>query len=140
MAQEQDKERAQPVARGWQVEALLDGKWVPQWPVDATREAAEKSMGFFEQTVEFRVVPLYAAPQPNAALADGWMDTINAPVDTDLVVAAEFFGPGDWRIKMGYLDSRTQQWIVRGASWTPTLWQYPPAPPTLNASKGEQPC
>lgn len=37
---------------------------MPQWPVDATPEAAEKSMGFFEQTVAFRVVPLYAAPIP----------------------------------------------------------------------------
>ena len=55
--------------RGWQVEALLDGRWEPQWPIDATREAAEKSMGFYAQAVEFRVVPVYAAaPQPEAAV------------------------------------------------------------------------
>lgn len=130
MTQEQDKERAQPVARGWQVEALLDGKWVPQWPVDATREAAEKSMGFFEQTVEFRVVPLYAAPQTNAALADGWM---RKPLTTAQMEAGReaIFSTGNPYCPC---DSKTFRKV---AQWVERHHRIEDTPPTLNASKGD---
>lgn len=169
MTDTNNTERAELVARGWQVEARLDGKWVPQWPVDATREEAEKSMGFYEQTVEFRVVPLYAAPQPNAALADGWIsvdDRLPEPgkavlLDIGLktpiramwaskhsVEAGDecpdawaeydegsdtYYCPEGWYEWNQYEETH---WAVSRAA---VAWMPLPAPPTLNASKEQQP-
>ncbi|MDT0140172.1 hypothetical protein [Acidovorax sp. PRC11] len=61
--------------------------------------------------------------------ADGWMPIETAPEGEAVLCAVEFDRPGDWRMKAGYLDSRTDAWIVWGASWTPTLWRPLPPPP-----------
>lgn len=61
---------------------------------------------------------------------NGWMPIETAPKDgTLLLFAAEFDGPGDWRIKMGYWSDDWNDWSLWGASWKPTRWQpLPPAP------------
>ena len=73
--------------------------------------------------------PLYLAAPPTAQ-AQGWRPLIEAPFDEIVLVAAEFDGPGDWRIKCGYLDKQTTSWRVFGASWEPTRWMPLPPPPT----------
>ena len=67
---------------------------------------------------------------PPTAQAQGWRPLIEAPFDEIVLVAAEFDGPGDWRIKCGYLDKQTTSWRVFGASWEPTRWMPLPPPPT----------
>ena len=74
------------------------------------------------------VLALLAAPP--TAQAQGWRPLIEAPFDEIVLVAAEFDGPGDWRIKCGYLDKQTTSWRVFGASWEPTRWMPLPPPPT----------
>ncbi|WP_322083962.1 DUF551 domain-containing protein [Burkholderia sp. BCC1972] len=62
--------------------------------------------------------------------ADGWVRVSDRlpPLGRDVLVAIEFFGPGDWRIKVGALNDRGQ-WCVFGGSWTPTHWMLvPPSP------------
>lgn len=46
---------------------------------------------------------------------------------SDVLCTAEFYGPGDWRIKVGYW--REGEWVVYGASWTPTHWMPLPVAP-----------
>ncbi len=77
------------------------------------------------------------APQPVEAplpaQQQGWQPIETAPPECRwLLLAAEFDGPGDWRIKMGYrstdLDS-FHGWKIVGASWAPTRWMPLPPPP-----------
>ncbi|WP_186257830.1 DUF551 domain-containing protein [Burkholderia gladioli] len=55
----------------------------------------------------------------------------------EVLVAVEFFEPGDWRIKVGYLGEQGG-WHVFGGSWTPTHWMPLPASPVDAARKGEK--
>lgn len=55
----------------------------------------------------------------------------------EVLVAVEFFEPGDWRIKVGYLGEQGD-WHVFGGSWTPTHWMPLPASPVDAARKGEK--
>ena len=54
------------------------------------------------------------------------------PAMNELVLlATEFFGPGDWRIKAGGRNSGMPGgWQVFGASWTPSHWMPMPLPPS----------
>lgn len=77
-----------------------------------------------------------AAPSADrqAEAKAGWMPIETAPKDGNLMLlAAEFDGPGDWRIKVGgYWQG---EWHVFGASWGPTHWMpLPAAPSALDAS------
>jgi len=63
-----------------------------------------------------------------ARLGRTWQPIETAPKDEVLLLAAEFHGPGDWRVKCGYFDAESGGWKVWGASWTPTLWMRPPLP------------
>lgn len=56
-----------------------------------------------------------------------WRSIETAPQDKMLLLAAEFDGPGDWRIKVGGFWDR--KWNVFGATWTPTRWMALPAAP-----------
>ena len=47
----------------------------------------------------------------------------------DVLVAKEFFGPGDWRRKVGHVRHEDSGWNIYGASWTPTHWMPLPAAP-----------
>ncbi|HGK4675225.1 TPA: DUF551 domain-containing protein [Kluyvera georgiana] len=47
----------------------------------------------------------------------------------DVLVSTEFFGPGDWRIKVGHIQSDSKEWHVYGATWEPTYWHPLPAAP-----------
>lgn len=47
----------------------------------------------------------------------------------DVLVAKEFFGPGDWRRKVGHVRHEDSGWYIYGASWTPTHWMPMPAAP-----------
>lgn len=47
----------------------------------------------------------------------------------DVLVAKEFFGPGDWRRKVGHVRHEDSGWNIYGASWAPTHWMPLPAAP-----------
>lgn len=55
----------------------------------------------------------------------------------DVLVAKEFFGPGDWRRKVGHVRHEDGGWNIYGASWAPTHWMPLPAGP--QEVKGERP-
>ena len=57
-----------------------------------------------------------------------WQPISTAPIDEIVLVAVEFDGPKDWRIKVG-AQGESGQWAVWGASWTPTHWMPLPPPP-----------
>ncbi|WP_186118305.1 DUF551 domain-containing protein [Burkholderia gladioli] len=63
-------------------------------------------------------------------------DRLPSPAE-DVLVAVEFFEPGDWRIKVGYFGEQNG-WHVFGGSWTPTHWMPLPAAPIDAARKGEK--
>lgn len=70
---------------------------------------------------------LRALAAPAAPAVDAWHPIETAPEKTALLLATEFGGPGDWRIKMGsFYDGG---WHVWGASWTPTHWMHLPTAP-----------
>ncbi|EOC5813744.1 DUF551 domain-containing protein [Cronobacter turicensis] len=55
------------------------------------------------------------------------------PEKAGVLVATEFDGPGDWRMKWGtrvpgHPDAKNE-WFIPGASWTPSHWQPLPEPP-----------
>jgi hypothetical protein len=56
-----------------------------------------------------------------------WQPISTAPKETALLLATEFFGAGDWRIKCGSFYGG--EWHVWGASWTPSHWMPLPAAP-----------
>lgn len=78
---------------------------------------------------------LAAAPQPQNApqnipeIIPGWIPVSERMPDdnSDVLCTAEFDGPGDWRRKVGYWYEG--EWVVYGASWTPTHWMPLPAAP-----------
>ena len=62
----------------------------------------------------------------------GWKPIETAPKEGLVLLAAEFDGPGNWRIKVGYRDDGPYSfwgWRIFGASWKPTHWMPLPAPP-----------
>ncbi|MEH4988131.1 DUF551 domain-containing protein [Enterobacter asburiae] len=64
-------------------------------------------------------------------IQDGWIscsEQIPKP-SIDVIVACEFFAPGDWRKKVGHIQAHCGEWYVYGASWIPTHWMPLPAPP-----------
>ena len=67
-----------------------------------------------------------------ASAGADWQDASTAPLNKYVLVAAEFDGPGDWRIKMGS-KSANGKWTILGGSWTPTKWM--PLPATPNAAR-----
>lgn len=70
---------------------------------------------------------LSAAPQTTEQ--EGWQPIETAPRDQVLLLAAEYYGAGDWRIKCG-CSLPGGGWLVWGASWEPTHWMPLPPPPT----------
>ncbi|EKK5197009.1 DUF551 domain-containing protein [Cronobacter sakazakii] len=66
---------------------------------------------------------------------NGWIPCSERmpPENTGVLVATEFDGPGDWRMKWGtrvpgHPDAKNG-WLIPGASWTPSHWQPLPEPP-----------
>lgn len=74
---------------------------------------------------------LTAMQAPGTVLANpasvAWYEMASAPADTWLLVAAQFAGPDDWRVKIG--NCVDGKWNVLGASWRPTRWTHMPASP-----------
>jgi hypothetical protein len=60
-----------------------------------------------------------------------WQSIESAPIEQIVLVAGEFYGSNDWRIKCGYQDD--SGWHVWGASWMPTHWMPMPTPPEAKA-------
>ncbi|UVS93515.1 DUF551 domain-containing protein [Burkholderia glumae] len=92
------------------------------------------------------LIPVWTTPPTSAAPAISesedaarWIATSDRlPSSAEgVLVAVEFFGPGDWRIKVGYLGEQGG-WHVFGGSWTPTHWMPLPEPPIDAARKGEK--
>ncbi len=107
---------------------------------DPSREAflrwfAESGMTKFQETAwaAWQAAIAYMHAEPKPAGDDGWQRLITAPSEQFVLVAAEFDYPGDWRIKIGYLNERGV-WHVLGASWEPTHWAPLPAAPKQEGS------
>lgn len=103
-----------------------------QWMADGSRSIESRSRRALELLDRIRAT--HHSPPEGMA---GWKPLIEAPNNEIVLVAAEFDGPGDWRIKCGYLDGQTAKWRVFGASWEPTHWMPLPAPP-LPASEAKE--
>ncbi|WP_199781733.1 DUF551 domain-containing protein [Cronobacter sakazakii] len=76
-----------------------------------------------------------AMTQGSSGEPDGWIPCSERmpPENTGVLVATEFDGPGDWRMKWGtrvpgHPDAKNG-WFISGASWTPSHWQPLPEPP-----------
>lgn len=83
--------------------------------------------------------PKSTHPSPPAQAPEGWRPIETAPKDTQVLLATEFDGPRDWRIKTGYFFSAEDRWVVWGASWRPTRWQpLPVAPGATPPAPGAQ--
>ena len=67
------------------------------------------------------ILKKFGAPQ--------WQPIETAPKDEQIMLAIEFDGPNDWRIKTGYYFSEEQCWKVWGGSWQPTHWMPLPEAP-----------
>lgn len=128
MAQEQDKERAQPLAWQWINRETGRSGILPE-VLDMPNDVA----------AQYDWIPLYAAPQPNAALADGWADISTAPKDGTPVLLYTACGlveacwsSGEWENQPIYCTYSG----CGGPAFTaqPTHWRPLPAPPTLNAT------
>lgn len=119
MAQEQDKERAQPVAwrvkRGGVVHGYsIVGGWIDGAPTDAQLED-------FRVNAPRAIIEIaYAAPQPNAALAEGAGELVSA-----LKLALEY-----WEHRQQRYKNRSPVWVQRARAAIAKV-----QPPTLNASK-----
>ncbi|WP_353622593.1 DUF551 domain-containing protein [Citrobacter sp. Cb003] len=76
-----------------------------------------------------RSVTIQAGNYP--ATPGGWIPVSERmpELGEEVLVSREFFGPGDWRIKVGHIQSESKEWRVYGATWTPTYWQPLPAAP-----------
>ncbi|ELY5916130.1 DUF551 domain-containing protein [Cronobacter sakazakii] len=68
-------------------------------------------------------------------VVSGWIPCSERipPENTGVLVATEFDGPGDWRMKWGtrvpgHPDAKNG-WFIPGASWAPSHWQPLPEPP-----------
>ncbi|HAX9870446.1 TPA: DUF551 domain-containing protein [Escherichia coli] len=80
------------------------------------------------------ITPLYTA-KPVPVTPDGWISCSERMPDskTAVLVAREFDGKGDWRMKWatyipGHPDAN-DGWIIPGASWIPSHWMPLPEPP-----------
>ena len=82
---------------------------------------------------------LHAAVGREEAGAGEWLPIDSAPGNEILLLATEFDGSGDWRIKCGYRDDENNRgWKVWGASWKPTRWMKMPAAPAGSGRQQEQ--
>ncbi|EOW6646177.1 DUF551 domain-containing protein [Cronobacter muytjensii] len=68
-------------------------------------------------------------------VVDSWIPCSERmpPENTGVLVATEFDGPGDWRMKWGtrvpgHPDAKNG-WLIPGAYWAPSHWQPLPEPP-----------
>lgn len=106
----------------------------PRWPEplveralkDTAREAWNAAM------LQGKAEPVSNRDEFNPpVIPDGWVKCSERMPDRseDVLVATEFFAPGDWRRKVGHVRNDTGEWHVYGASWTPTYWMPLPAAP-----------
>lgn len=93
----------------------------------------------YEQMMEAEQAQADTTSQQFESLAgkavSGWIPCSERmpPENTGVLVATEFDGPGDWRMKWGtrvpgHPDAKNG-WFIPGASWTPSHWQPLPEPP-----------
>lgn len=127
---------AEPAA--WQErQRILGGQWSDWYGIRFGFGQLKGERSEVIDSTEYQWRPLYAAPQPNAALADGWQDIALAPQDwtiVDLWAGERIVNMR--RVDLGggnvfYEPVESGPSCVRDA----THFRYPPAPPTLNASK-----
>lgn len=113
---------------------------VPKEPTEEMNKAGWAAMNEHDAINPTYRAMLAAAPQDGPALDT--VQSVVAVLDTwipvsermpipgvDVLVAKEFFGPGDWRRKVGHVRHEDSGWNIYGASWTPTHWMPLPAAP-----------
>ncbi|EIZ9234952.1 DUF551 domain-containing protein [Cronobacter sakazakii] len=155
LALRKERERAEPV-----YQCMDDGKWydTEKRLYDEVKEngnecrvlytappVADDSLPYdpqiaeYEQMMEAEQSQSDTTSQPLESLAgkapDGWISCSERmpSENTGVLVATEFDGPGDWRMKWGtrvpgHPDAKNG-WFIPGASWTPSHWQPLPEPP-----------
>ncbi|WP_052766920.1 DUF551 domain-containing protein [Klebsiella aerogenes] len=81
------------------------------------------------QVAEYEQNVMQAGNSP--VIPDTWIPVSERmPIPgVDVLVAKEFFGPGDWRRKVGHVRHEDSGWNIYGASWAPTHWMPLPAAP-----------
>ncbi|EOI3576215.1 DUF551 domain-containing protein [Cronobacter turicensis] len=108
---------------------VVPGDWLPFDP-----QIAE-----YEQMMEAEQAQADTTSQQFESLVgkavSGWIPCSERlpPEKTGVLVATEFDGPGDWRMKWGtrvpgHPDAKNG-WFIPGASWDPSYWQPLPEPP-----------
>ncbi|WP_308872364.1 DUF551 domain-containing protein [Klebsiella variicola] len=106
---------------------------VPKEPTEEMLQASYREAAVYSPTA-YRAM-IAAAPQlPSsepAAVPGKWIPVSERmPIPgVDVLVAKEFFGPGDWRRKVGHVRHEDGGWNIYGASWEPTHWMPLPATP-----------
>lgn len=119
----------------------LTADQIDQWEVDITEMLLDAGCNLSDVAVyEAKALcEMAKASLPVEEKTTGWISVKDRLPGSELewvLVAAEFDGPGDWRIKLGALDSEASTgWKILGASWTPTHWMPLPDAPDM---KGEQ--
>ncbi|WP_323807059.1 DUF551 domain-containing protein [Klebsiella pneumoniae] len=115
-------------------------EWAENYQHNQYTTAAKQMLGVMAESAwkaGRRAAMLAAAPQPHNApqnipeIIPGWIpvsERIPIP-GVDVLVAKEFFGPGDWRRKVGHVRHEESGWNIYGASWEPTHWVPLPASP-----------
>ena len=114
------------------LEALKSAKTWLEWYQDAHPESASECDNEAMQEIDAAIARAESAIEGSHKHFEPWQPIETAPHDEVLLLACEFDGPGDWRIKCGYFDDDLGGWKVWGASWVPTSWAAIPAPPNLS--------
>lgn len=109
----------------------------PHARCDETPEGAYVRHYVAQRLIDAKQAEIDALKAQNAELlaAQQWQPIESAPKDQTVLLAGEFAGEGDWRIKCGYFCSERNFWCIWGASWTPTHWQ--PLPPLPERARGD---
>lgn len=116
-------------------------EWQENYQHNQYTTAAKQMLGVMAESAwkaGRRAAMLAVAPHDTHALnslqsvdsvAGKWIPVSERMPDdnSDVLCTAEFDGPGDWRRKVGYWHEG--EWVVYGASWTPTHWMPLPAAP-----------
>ncbi|HHT0507545.1 TPA: DUF551 domain-containing protein [Klebsiella pneumoniae] len=113
-------------------------EWRENYQHNQYTTAAKQMLGVIAESAwkaGCRAAMLAAAPQSPgsepATVPGKWIPVSERmPIPgVDVLVAKEFFWPGDWRRKVGHVRHEDGGWNIYGGSWAPTHWMPLPPPP-----------
>ncbi|EIH7793266.1 DUF551 domain-containing protein [Escherichia coli] len=138
---------AEPVSQTYKLPELIEGMEVSIDVSTCDADLGNRYFGTVTEALELDTakngyILLVQDAEPNfdingnsPATPDGWISCSEQMPDskTGVLVAREFAGKGDWRMKWatyipGHPDAN-DGWIIPGASWKPSHWMPLPEPP-----------